>query len=126
MTSDQIAVWLAALLHDTTIRVVIPCCLLLGLILMAFYLLRAAQAKPDFNIERMFLDENNKPNVFNFVTLLAFAIHAFCLVILMFRDREPDVMWFIGFGLIWGGTPAAMVLAQKWNGSLPFSKAPVE
>jgi hypothetical protein len=117
------------LLASVTIGVILPALLMFGILLVIWRLLVFAQRKDGFNIEQIFQDETGRAHPWRFTGLFAFAVHSAYFYATLFTT--PDKTLFLYYGLIWGGTPAAMIMAEgfrdaarNWNGNMPFSKPP--
>lgn len=116
-----------ALLASVTINVIMPAVLMAVILLAVWRLLVLAQKKEGFNIEQMFQDETGRISPWRFTGLFAFAVHSAYFYATLFTKYDNQL--FLYFGLIWGGTPAAMLMAEgfrdaarNWNGNMPFSK----
>lgn len=124
MTAEQTATYLQALMASVTISVIIPMIMFSLLTLALWWLLWKAQQKPGFNIEEIFVsDETYKVSPWRVVSLGAFVWSVWYLA----TDRlsaKPDPQVFRDFLIFWSGTPVAVILANKWDGRLPFAKGP--
>lgn len=121
MNTEQLAAYSRALLASVTIGVILPGLLLVVLLLFAWYVLWQAQKREDFDIADL-LRENGKVSTWRFASLMAFALHSAYFYASLFHKPDPEL--FLWYGLLWGGAPAALILAEKWNGALPFAKGP--
>jgi hypothetical protein len=130
MTTAQDAVpYAEALLASVTIGVILPALLLFVLMGVIWRLVTLAQRKDGFNFETVFTDDTGKVSTWRVAALFAFCIHSAYFYATLFK--VPDLQFFLYYGLIWGGTPAAVILAEgfrdaatKWNGAMPFTKTP--
>lgn len=124
MTTEQTDSYLQALLASVTISVIIPLLMFAILTVALWWLLALAQKKPGFNIEEIFLDdETRRVTPWRVVSLGAFVWSVWYLA----TDRlsaAPNPQVFRDFLIFWSGTPVAVILANKWDGRLPFAKGP--
>lgn len=112
-----------ALKDGLTYEVLVP-----GLVLFALFVLFAAvlfwaQANPSnrFDISNFLKDEQGKESSGRAFGFVALAIHSWWVATLVFQ-KLATIDHFLYYGLIWAGTPAIMVLANRWGGNLPFSQ----
>jgi len=124
MTEQQTVEYLQALLASVTISVIIPLVMVGGLSVFLWWLLWRAQKKDGFDIEFIFIDNDTlRVSPWRLVSLGAFVFSVWYLV----ADKvgpKSDPQVFRDFLIFWSGTPVAMVLANKWDGRLPFTKGP--
>lgn len=123
--TEQLTTYAQALLASVTINVIVPLVILFMMMLAVWRLVVYAQRKPDFNIEKIFLDDEGKPSAARFVMLMAFAFSCWYMACARLAGAVT-ANEFYAFLATWGSSPTLMRLAERWNGSLPFSKAPPE
>jgi len=100
--------------------VVVPAIILAFLLAMFVYLMYAAQSRPDFDAANFIRDEQGKESIVRVCTLIALAITSWAIAALVFTERiTPD--YFFYYTLTWASTPMLKMLAEKWDGNLPFS-----
>lgn len=124
MNEAQASTYFAALLSSVTIGVIIPLLSLVALMVLFIALLIKAQAKKDFNIERMFMDEEGRVSLFRVLSAFAFAFHSWVLMVAVLNKPDLNSDLFMWYGFTWAGTPAIAIIMSKWNGILPFGKSP--
>jgi hypothetical protein len=126
MTAEQTMTYLQALAASVTIGVILPGLLLMVLLGFAWAVLWKAQQRVDFDIADLLREPDavGAPRVstWRFCSLMAFSIHSAYFYASLFI--KPDVELFAWYGVLWGGAPAAIILAGKWNGALPLAKGP--
>lgn len=114
-----------ALMASVTINVIIPLLILVVMMASIWRLVLFAQRKEGFNIERIFLDEEEKPSAARLIMLMAFAFSCWYLSARVFSGK-PDANEFYAFLAAWASSLTLIKLAEKWNGQLPFTKPPQE
>jgi len=112
------------LLSQFTLETAIPVLLLISMVLGFGLLLMWAQlsTKNSFDIVNFLRDDQGKESslrAFGFIALFMHTAWVYSLI-LQKRDTPDHFFWY---GLIWAGTPAITILAQRWGGNLPFSQA---
>lgn len=126
MNAEQAATYAQALLATVTIGVILPAVLLVVLLGFAGFVLWRAQKRADFDIADLLRevgpDGVARVSTWRFASLMAFAIHSAYFYASLFT--KPDAELFAWYGILWGGAPAAVILAEKWNGNMPFSRPP--
>jgi hypothetical protein len=126
VNTEQATNYLHALMASVTIGVILPGLLLVVLLGFAALVLWRAQSRPDFDIADLLrepsADGSMKVSTWRFASLMAFAIHSAYFYASLFIKPDPEL--FAWYGVLWGGAPAALLLAEKWNGNLPFAKGP--
>lgn len=123
MDKSAVAGYAEALIASVTIQVIIPL-VMFGMMLAAFwYLLHKAQKKADFRIEQIFTDADGKTSGLAVVTLMAFAYSVWFMTVLALSGKTAT-QEFLYFLVFWSGAPVAVVLANKWDGRLPWAKGP--
>lgn len=126
MNAEQAATYAQALLATVTIGVILPALLLVVLLGFAGFVLWRAQSRADFDIADLIreqqADGTYRVSTWRFCSLMAFAIHSAYFYASLFSKPDPELFW--AYGLLWGGAPAALLLAERWNGNLPFSRGP--
>lgn len=125
MNAEQLSTYAQALLASVTINVIVPLVILVVEMFAVWRLVVYAQRKPGFAIEQIFLDDQGKPSSARFVMLLAFAFSCWYLSAARLSGNAT-ANEFYAFLAAWAASPTLMKLAERWNGSLPFSKAPPE
>lgn len=120
MNTEQARSYLEALVASVTIGVILPALLLVVLLSFVGFILWRAQGRQDFDIADLLKDDTNKISTWRFVALMAFALHSAYFYATLFNKPDPEM--FLWFAVIWGGTPASIILAEKWNGVLPFAR----
>jgi len=128
MNADQATNYLHALVASVTIGVILPAVLLVVLLGFAAGVLWRAQKRPDFDIADLLREPGPdgvmRVSTWRFSSLMAFAIHSAYFYASLFIKPDPEL--FAWYGVLWGGAPAALILAENWNGNLPFSKGPTQ
>lgn len=126
MNAQEATNYLQALMASVTIGVILPAVLLVSLLGFACLVLCRAQKRPDFDIADLLREPDAvgtmRVSTWRFCSLMAFAIHSAYLYASLFH--KPDAELFIWYGFLWGGAPAAVILAEKWTGVLPWAKGP--
>lgn len=93
----------------------------LGILVAQFallvWVLRAAQRRPDFDVANFLRDENGKESSTRAFAFVALGIMSWAVAMLIFMDKMTADYFFF-YGVLWAGTPVALELAKKWNGSL--------
>jgi hypothetical protein len=127
MTAEQATTYLQALMASVTIGVILPALLMFGTMFGVALMIARAQRKPGFNFEQVFTDESGKVSTWRVATMFAFCVHSAYFYATLFI--KPDNELFLYYGLIWGGTPAALIMAEgfrdaakQWNGVMPFAR----
>jgi hypothetical protein len=95
-----------------------------ALIVMAIgigWLLMKAQQKPDFRIEQMLLDENNKASAARVIVFGAWAISSWDLMAARLGGTHSAEHYW-GYLFAWSGALVFVKFAEKWDGSMPFGK----
>jgi hypothetical protein len=111
----------AALFNAFTWDKVIPLLTLVAMFGAITWMLKRAQAKPDFHLEQMFWDENDKTSASRVIALFAFAVSSWDLMAARMADKStPEQFW--GYLAAWSGALVFVKFADKWDGSLPFGK----
>lgn len=122
MSAEHLSTYAQALLASVTINVIVPLFILVVMMFSVWRLVVYAQRKPDFNIERMFLDDDGKPSAARFIMLLAFAFSCWYLAVRVLSGN-PDPTEFYAFLAAWASSLTLLKAAEKWNGALPFAKS---
>lgn len=123
--TEALSDYAAALLSSVTIRVLIPLVILFLLLGIAWRLITLAQRKDGFQIEQMFTDEAGKVSAARFLALLAFAISSWALAVQVFSATLSPELYFY-YLAAWSGALVFTKFADKWDGSLPFGRAPLK
>lgn len=94
---------------------------LVGLLLGAAWVIWMAQKRADFDFATMLRDDNGKESAVNMAILGSFAISSWVIMhdTLASTLTDSQLGWYLG---IWSGARVVIIAAQKWNGTLPWSK----
>ena len=111
----------AALFNAFAFEKVVPLVALVVMTAAIGYLLKKAQDKPDFHIEQMFLDENNKASAARFIVFGAWAISSWDLMAARLSNTH-SAEHFYGYLFAWSGALVFVKFAEKWDGQVPFGK----
>lgn len=122
MNSEQLETYLVALTSSVTIGIIIPILILLGITSAIWMLISRAQKDPEFDIANTLRDEAGKESATKVLTFGAFAVTSWGLAVVVFalpQYFEQAFFWYLFF---WSGTQVALKMADKWSGTLPFTK----
>lgn len=84
-------------------------------------ILRAAQKRDDVDLVDLLRDADKKISTPATAGMGAFIFSSWVLMHDALSGTLTDPQWF-GYLLFWSGAPVANVLANKWDGTLPWSK----
>lgn len=108
------------LLDQLTLEFILPAAMLALMFTAIGILLWRAQRRPDFDIANFLRDEHGKESAFRAFAFVALAVTSWLLAVLALRDKlTPD--YFFYYCLTWANTVAAVKLAERWSGALPFT-----
>ncbi len=114
-----------SILNSITAQLVLPALLLLVLLVAVGVMLWRAQKRDDFDLANMLRQSNmdGKESAAQLAILLAMSLSSWVLMSETLNNRLTADLWY-GYLITWSGSPALLEIAKRWNGSLPFSKAP--
>lgn len=100
----------------------IPLFILLFLFCLFAVVLLKAHINPQnrFDVANFLRDETGKESSGRAFGFIALGIHSWWVATLVLQ-KTATVDHFLYYGIIWAGTPALMVFAQRWGGTLPMS-----
>lgn len=104
-----------------TAGIAIPSLMLLFMLVLLTYVLLMAQRRPDFDIAQVLKDDQGKLSAMRAFAFVALGVSCWVIATLTLKGTlTPD--YFLYFLVCWANTPVAMVLAQRWDGSLPMGR----
>ena len=122
MTPPDYLTAAAALFNSFAFEKVVPLVVLFVMLVGIVMLLAKAQAKANFNIEQMLLDENGKASAARVFAFGAWAFSSWDLMSARLSGtHSPE--HFYGYLFAWSGALVFVKFADKWNGVFPFGKA---
>lgn len=130
-TIETLAKFITAALGQIAAGVLLPAALFVILMGVAFWVIWLAQKRGDFDIADLLRSyhaetQSWRVDTAKFATLMAFSVHSAYFYATLWSST-PQKEFFVWYGIIWAGSPAAMELAsaaKQWNGQLPFVKGP--
>jgi hypothetical protein len=111
----------AALFNAWTFDKLVPLVTLGVMVWAIAWMLARAQAKPDFHIEQMFWDENDKTSASRIIAFFAFAVSSWDLMAARLSGTSSAQQYW-GYLAAWSGALVFVKFADKWNGEVPFGK----
>jgi cbb3-type cytochrome oxidase subunit 3 len=107
------------LLGEVQVKDLVALTILFGQLVLLLYILYRAQKRKDFDAANFLKDESGKESATRAFAFVCLAVMSWGFAMLIFLDRMTEY-YFLVFGALWAGTPVAMEMAKRWNGSLPF------
>lgn len=109
----------AALFNTFAFDKVVPLVALVVMMSVIGWLLSRAQQKPDFNIEQMFKDEQDKTSAARVIAFMAFAFSSWDLMAarLSGTANTEQLAYYL---FAWSGSMVFIKAAEKWDGHLPW------
>lgn len=100
----------------------IPLFILLSLFCLFAGVLLKAHINPRnrFDVANFLRDDTGKESSGRAFGFIALGVHSWWVATLVLQ-KTATVDHFLYYGIIWAGTPALMVFAQRWGGTLPMS-----
>jgi len=111
----------AALFNAFAFEKVVPLITLIAMLAGIVWLLSKAQAKEDFRIEQMLLDENGKASASRVIAFGAWAFTTWDLMAARLSGTHTTEDYW-GYLFAWSGALVFVKFADKWDGSMPFGK----
>jgi hypothetical protein len=107
-----------------TVETLTPLAILFVLFALFAYVLYRAQANPsiNFDLANFLKDDSGKESSGRLFGFVALAVHSWWVATLVLQKTATE-NHFLYYGLIWAGTPAIMIFAQRWSGNLPLASA---
>ena len=87
----------------------------------AYSVLKSAQRRKDVDLVNILRNADGKFSFLPTAGIGAFIISSWALMHDTLANTSTNVQW-IAYLLFWSGVPIANVLANKWDGRLPWSK----
>lgn len=114
-----------ALLAAFTFKEFFPALVLIGMLVMIFYVLVKAQKLEGFNLADMLRDERGKPSALRMAILVALSFSSWGLMALILYGQLTPEYWF-WYLVTWSGSLALVKIAeagQRWDGRLPWARS---
>lgn len=114
-----------SIISGLSVQLILPALLLLALLLVMMFVLWRAQKREDFDLANMLRQgsADGKESGAQLAILISVAMSSWVLMSETLNARLTDGLWY-GYLITWSGSPALLLVAQRWNGVLPFSKPP--
>jgi cbb3-type cytochrome oxidase subunit 3 len=108
-----------ALLSRIEIKDIVALLILFMQLIFLIFVIYKAQKRADFDVANFLRDENGKESSTRAFAFLCLAVMSWGFAMLIFLDRMTEFYFFV-FGGLWAGTPVAMEMVKRWDGSVPF------
>lgn len=122
MNTEQLQTYLATLASSVTIGVIIPILILMGITAMIWVLISRAQKDESFDIANTLRDEAGKESAARILSFGAFAVSSWALAVTVFSLTQYFIEAMLYYLVFWSGAQVVVKFAEKWNGTLPWSK----
>jgi len=119
-SSDDRSFWSNITLN---LNIDLPAVMLFVMLLLAGYVLWKAQQRKGFDFGNMLRDENAKESAVRIGILVSLAVSSWTMMnhaLLAGKDINPHIFGLYVFA--WSGALVFVKAADKWNGSLPWTK----